>query len=89
MLNPILKIELEGLKASVCQHLGQHNEAINGLVKESLDKTMTEEWVKTEIQKAVDETVRKAIINLSDNWRLKSAIEDALAKAVSKMVDNA
>jgi len=88
-LGPIIKIEMEGVKASVMHYMQQHNDEYNSVVQSTLENTLTEEWVKNSIQKAVNKTVQEAINGLGDNWQLRNAIHDALAKALSKMVDGA
>lgn len=57
------------------------------MVKNELEKTLSEDWIKHSIQKAVNQTVQNAIDGLSNNYRLKEAVTDALSKAVSDMVN--
>jgi hypothetical protein len=86
---PRIRIEMEGIRAGVIHHMGQHNDEFNDMVKDALDRTLTEEWVKASIQDAVNKTVQSAINGLGDNWELKQAVSNALGKALSRMVEGA
>jgi len=65
-----------------------HNEEFNVMVQETLEQTLTEDWVKQSIQETVKNTVQAAIDNLGDNWTLRKAVSDALAASLSQMVHN-
>lgn len=86
-VGPIIKIEMEGLKSSVMHYMQQHNDDFNAMVKNALEQTLTEEWVKHSIQEAVNKTVQNAIDGMCDNWQLKNAVSDALGKALAQMID--
>lgn len=86
-VGPIIRVEIEGLKSSVLHYMQQHNDDFNAMVKEALEQTLTEDWVKESIQQAVNKTVQNAIDGLADNWQLKNAVSDALGKALAQMVD--
>ena len=88
-MEPRIRIEMEGLKAGVISHMERHNDDFNLMVKEELEKTLTEDWVSLEIQKAVHSAIRSAITNLSDSWHLKSAVDEALGKTLAEMIRNA
>jgi hypothetical protein len=87
-MTPIIRIEMDGLKHSVMHHMQKHNDEFNEMVQEALEKTLNEGWVKVQIQQAVNNTVKSVINGLGDNWQLKSAVEDALSKSLSEMVEN-
>ena len=84
---PVIRIEMEGIRAGVMHHMRQHNEEFNSLVQETLANTLTEEWGKHSIQEAVNNVVRTAISNLGDNWNLQNAINKVLADALVRMVE--
>jgi hypothetical protein len=87
MNTPVIRIEVEGLKAGVMHHMQQRNDEFNEMVQKTLEDTLTEDWVKHSIQEAVNKTVQNAIDGLGDNWQLKNAVSDALGKALAQMVE--
>jgi hypothetical protein len=87
MNTPVIRIEVEGLKAGVMHHMQQRNDEFNEMVQKTLESTLTEDWVKHSIQEAVNKTVQNAIDGLGDNWQLKNAVSDALGKALAQMVE--
>lgn len=87
MNTPIIRIEMEGLKAGVMHYIQQHNDDFNEMVQKTLESTLTEDWVKHSIQEAVNKTVQNAIDGLGDNWQLKNAVSDALGKALAQVVE--
>lgn len=86
-VGPIIKIEMEGLKSSVMHYMQQHNDDFNAMVKDTLERTLTEDWVKQSIQEAVNKTVQNAIDRLGDNLQLRDAVSSALSKALAQMID--
>ena len=83
---PIIKFELEGLKNTVMQYMGAHHDEVNEMVKHQLETTLTEDWVKFEIEAAVHETVKEAIKSIGSKWQVRSAVEDALEETISGMI---
>jgi hypothetical protein len=86
---PIIRVEMEGLRASVMHYMQRHNDDFNEMVQSTLENTLTEEWVRKSIQQAVNKTVQDAIDKLGDNWQLRNAVNEALAKALSQMIEGA
>ncbi len=88
MSMPIIRLELENVKHGVMHHMQSYNDDFNVMVQETLEQTLTEDWVKQSIQEAVNNTVQAAVNNLGDNWTLRSAVSDALAVSLAQMVHN-
>ena len=61
---PIIKIEIERLKYGVASLLASHNEELNKYTKEAIDKTLSADWVMSEIDKSVEVTIKTAIGNI-------------------------
>lgn len=85
---PRLRIELEGVRATVATMLAHHNDDINKMVISSLNEQLTQEWVQTEIDQAVVQLLRKSISEISSNWELKQAITKLVGEAIAKMVND-
>ncbi len=83
---PRLRIELEGVRQTINHMFGQNQDALLGMVSESLEKTLNQEWVQEQINAEVEKCVRKAISNVSDNHDLRSAITNMVAEQVTKLV---
>lgn len=84
---PMIHVEMEGIKHSVMHYFADHSDEMNAMVQETLAATLTEEWVKTQIQQAVNKTITNAINNLGDNYVLRTAVDAALGKALAEMID--
>ena len=83
---PLIRIEIDRLRESVSSALISRGDEINGLILEKLNKALTEEWVVESIGNEVDLAVKTAISRLSENYALKSVIEDVIVNQVSEML---
>jgi signal recognition particle GTPase len=83
---PILRIELEGVRANVAHMLNANNESINKMVLDSLEKQLTEEWVQQQIDQAVKDCLHKSIVKVADDWQLQNAITQLIGEAIAKMI---
>jgi uncharacterized protein YqeY len=87
MIGPIIKIEMQQVRESVMHYMQQRNEELNAMVQETLEQTLTEEWVKVSIQDSVNSVVQKAIDNVGENFQFRCAVEKAIGDALAKMVN--
>jgi len=79
---PVIRLELEGIKQSVASMFIDRNNELSNIVAETLDKTLSEEWIMKNIKSAVDECVTKAIASLSDSHALQYAIKCQIEECV-------
>ena len=84
---PIIQLAMAGIRQSVMSHMMAHHAEYNEIVRQALASTLSEKWVKKEVQAAVNKTIQEAINNLGDNWHLKSAVTDALSAALTQMIN--
>lgn len=66
----ILRFELEGIRKTVSALFDRENEKIQQMVADTLESTLTEEWVQSEIKLAVESCVKKAIAGVANNYEL-------------------
>ena len=83
---PIIRVEMEGVRAGVLHHMRLHNAEFDAMIQETLSQTLTEEWVGVSIQENVNQCVQSAIDNLGDNWQLRNAVSNALGEALANMI---
>ena len=83
---PVLRIELEGVKQNVAHMFAQNNDELNKMVQETIAAKLTEEWVQTEINRAVDNCIKSAIKDIADNWKLKNAITNLMVDSIEKTI---
>ena len=83
---PLLRIELEGLKQNVTMMFNQNNEALNKMVLDTLEKTLTEKWVQEKVNQEVTNCIEAAIKEISNNWKLRSAITDLISSSINELV---
>lgn len=86
MDNIILKVELEGVKHSLAHFIGSRNIEFNEMILNSLDKKLSEEWIIAEIDKAVEQVIHQSISKITTDYRVESAIRDAISDAVVKRI---
>lgn len=86
---PRLRIDLEGVRTSINTMLIQHNDDINKIVIDSLNKQITEDWIQSEIDNAVKIALKKSIEGIATQWELREAISNLIAKSVAKMIERA
>jgi len=88
MLNmPMLKIEIEGLRYSVIHAFDGHNKDFSEHVADTLEKTLTEEWVKKSVQEAVNECIKTAVKNISGNYQMQRAITDLMSDKLCTIIN--
>lgn len=85
-MGPMIRIEIDHVKESILHHMGERHDEFNRMVRDSLNNCLNETWVAERVQRSVDECVRKAIDGMADNYKLRSAVEDAIASAITEMV---
>lgn len=79
---PTIRFELEGLKRTVVQCIGVHNDAMAASIEECVKKQLSEEWVEKEIDNQVRLLLTKTIGNISNNYRLQSTIEELICQTL-------
>ncbi len=71
---PYIRIELAGFKQQVVRMLTDHNNEINGMIREEVESRLTSDWVAKNVEIAVKSLIR-------------FVIEDAVAtRDVKKMI---
>lgn len=83
---PRIKIELEGIKHSVQSMLGSSNDELERMIVQTIDSTLTEDWVREQIQFAVRTCIKEAIDNVATDYRVQRAITEQISLAIEKMV---
>lgn len=83
---PRLRIELEGIKATVAHMFAQNQDALLEMISETLERTLNQEWIQEEINREVENCIRKAIADVSNNYNLRSAITNMVADQVDKLL---
>lgn len=81
---PTIDIDLKGVKASIKHAFNQHNDELNKLIQLKLDQTLSQEWVSHMIGLKVEEAVRNAIGNLTNDYRLRRTITSAIVDQIQR-----
>jgi len=81
-----IRIELEGVKQSVQHMFNQNNEELNKMVMDEIDRQLQLEWVQDKIRWSVESCIKEAIDDISNNYRLKSAITGLIGKSIEKLI---
>ena len=84
----LLRIELDHIKSTVHMMLQDRSKEMQQMITESLNRTINEDWVQDSIDKAVKTVINEAIGELTNSYKLKTAITDLIDDAVVKMVKN-
>ena len=84
---PKIRIELEGISRTVQHMFATHNDELNTIICEKLDKTLNKDWVKNIIGEEVEKLVRKSVPNIRNNYQLRDAIENLVADNLTKLID--
>lgn len=79
---PIIRLEIESLKRSISHMMSVSNNELDDLVKQSLERTLNAEWIIEEVDAAVNKVIKESINNLTNNYKLRSVIEDAMAMSI-------
>jgi len=81
-MGPIIKIEVEGIRERVAQMLVLHGNEYDHLIKESVARCINPENIQNKVDMAVGRIVDEAIKRLSDNYDLRTCIEEEISKMV-------
>lgn len=83
---PRLKIEIEGLKQSVVQIFNQNNQELSDMVTKTIEDRLKSEWVQDQINLAVEQCIREAISNVSNNYELQRALTNLISASVAELI---
>lgn len=78
-----LRMEMEQIKLEIARLMADRQGELQNVLQESLDRQLSEEWIVTAIDKAVNESIRKAIESMPDDYRLRNLIKDAIVNAMA------
>ena len=85
---PKLRIELEGLRQNVAHCFNANNDELNALVIDTIEKTLTAEWVRAEVQKSVNGAVKAAVEDVANDYHLKQALTTHVSEAIASLIKN-
>lgn len=74
-----LRVEIEKLRETVCAAMAGQREELQQMVYDQLEAELQTENVHQLIEQSVRTLVESAIKDLTDNYRVKSAVQDLLA----------
>ena len=78
LTQPIIRIELEGVRSSITQMMSAHHNEFNEMVKESVETYVTPENLQRKIDTAVQKAIDNAIDELSNDYYIKQALKTAV-----------
>lgn len=84
---PIIKIEIQGMKESMCQALAIHNGEFNVMIQSAIKKSFNVEVIQAKIDMQVARTLDNAIDSLSENYHVKAIIQDMVVKSLVNVRD--
>lgn len=73
-----LKIELDGLRQSIIHSLETQNNEFSEMIQKEINHQFTQGWVQVRIREGVTDCINKSIDSLTDDYRLRNAIKDAI-----------
>jgi hypothetical protein len=82
MYSSILRIEIEGVRESICAALSAHEGEVNAIIKETVNKYFTVEVVQEKIETQVVKAIDNAISSLCDQFQVKEIIKDIVVKSL-------
>lgn len=80
---PVIRFDIEGIKSSVMHVFGVHNNEFSQLIQDTIEKTITMEWVEKSVQTAVDDCIKESINQITSNYELKRAITSVITDTIS------
>jgi hypothetical protein len=81
---PIIKIEISGMRQSICNALALHNVEFNDMVFEAVEKSFTPETIKAKIEMQVAKALDNAIDSLSEHHMVKTIVKDIVVQSLVK-----
>ena len=84
---PHIKIQLEGIKQGIAHCFTKNNDELNKMVIHKIEKTLTEDWVISEIDRNVRILLNEAIGNITKDWTLKNAITTMISNSISSQIE--
>ena len=84
---PRIRVELEGVRRAVMSMLSENDE-LEQLVNETIRARITDDWVKGEIERAVESCISKAISGIADNYEVQNIIRQAIVIGLKEGVGN-
>lgn len=79
-----LNIELDGVKHSVRHLLETHNNEMSKMVKEEVERQITQDWVQDEIRSGVTECIKEVTKSLTNDYRLRDALKTVMIDQLLK-----
>jgi len=87
MMNiPTIRIELQGIRETVQAMFAGSNNELTERITETLERTITEDWVQSRINEEVAKCINKAISNLSDSYTLQTALTKIIVERLENII---
>lgn len=84
---PIIKIEIEGMRERIGQSFALHNGEFDKMIAEAVKKSFTVETIQAKIDMQVAKALDNSIDSLSENYTVKTIVQDIVAKSLTKVRD--
>jgi len=85
-LLPRIRIELEGIRQYTEHAFLQNNEELSKMVIDEIERQLQLNWVQDKIRLSVELCIKEAIDDVSNNYKLKSAITELIGDSIEKLI---
>ena len=83
---PIIRFEMESLRLGVMHAFNDHNNELSRMVEDTVNSTLTADWVQAQVNDEVRKCITAAIANLSNNYKLQRTLEDLISKSLIEII---
>lgn len=84
METTLIHLEIEGLKERVKHAMLTRSKDFDAMIERALDEHLTPEKIEAKVNAAVKRALDNAINDLSDNYRVREAIQNAALASLNK-----
>lgn len=83
---PRIRVELEGVRQNITHLFNENNDKLNEMVIEEINRQLTEDYIVSNIQRCVSDCIEKAVDDVANNYKLKTAITNIIAESIEKLI---
>ncbi len=84
---PTIRVQLDGVRRTIQHCFADSDSELSKMVQNTIEKTITEEWVQYEINKEVRLCLDKAIASLSNNYTIQKMLEKLISESIQAILD--